>query len=363
MVLVAPHALSIALEDLAAGEAAPGNAGYSFDWDHLHKYKNATSAAVDHYWILTAAHVADDGGNGSLTVGGQTYTQQQVVFHPFADLALVKYDKPFPGYYPLADSIPVGGEVVFCGFGRTGDVMSTRFSAYFTDSGSGNGTKRWGTNRIDNDFTMTYDAGAPLGITTNHGFEVTISKTPFLGSGDGTDYEAGGNVFDSGAGLFHYDGAQWELVGTMVTRTNNGVNFTGNFAVGTAPHVAWIKSVIVDYDTDMNGLPDWWEELYSVSDPSDDPDLDGFTNYEEWVADTNPNQGSSYLRALEFTNGVTFAFASSSNRVYQVERKDVLTNTVWFAATGWFAGDHPETATNLPAATPNRFYRVRAKLH
>ena len=80
---------------------SPTNEGYSLNWDYIYKYKNASSVAVDHYWILTAAHVGDDEGTGSLVIGGEIYTQQEIIFHPTADLALVRYDKPFPGYYGL----------------------------------------------------------------------------------------------------------------------------------------------------------------------------------------------------------------------------------------------------------------------
>ena len=63
---------AIAVADLATAEEPPTDEGYTFDWSHVHKYKNASSAAVDHYWILTAGHVGDDGGTGNVNVEGET---------------------------------------------------------------------------------------------------------------------------------------------------------------------------------------------------------------------------------------------------------------------------------------------------
>lgn len=350
-------------EDLPSKAIAPYN---TFNWDYMYKYKNASSAAVDHYWIITAGHVADDTPSGNLNIGGETFIQQETVFHPTADLALVRYDKPLPGYYLLSDSIPIGDEVVLCGYGFSGNVVSTGSSAYFTDSGSGNGVKRWGSNRIDNDISYIYEAPGPLGWTTNLGFEVTISTA---NPNDGkTLYESGGNVYDSGAGLFHTNGSNWELVGTMTTRTNNGFNYTGNFAVGTKYYVDWIKSVIVDYDTDMDSLPDWWEIQHGGDATSmvatNDLDEDHFSNYEEWIADTNPTNGSSFFNMGIYTNVTTVVFTSSTNRKYQIQSRTDLsdTNEVWQTEVDWFTGLYPQTITNVSASTSNRFYRVRAKL-
>ncbi len=41
-------------------------------------------------------------------------------------------------------------------------------------------------------------------------------------------------------------------------------------------------------DADSDGLPDYWEGKYSVSQPDADPDEDGLTNYQEYLSHTNP---------------------------------------------------------------------------
>ena len=56
-------------------------------------------------------------------------------------------------------------------------------------------------------------------------------------------------------------------------------------------------------DTDDDGLPDDWEQAYlsDLSDPSDlsdsgDPDNDGASNIEEWIAGTDPDDETGYLK-------------------------------------------------------------------
>lgn len=125
--------------------ANPPIGDYDVNWDYIYNYKNSSSVAVGAYWILTAAHVGDDGGTGNLTIGNDTYYQQEVVFHDTADLALVRYDKPLPGYYPLyAGEIYTGKflktylELVMVGFGFDGIASSASFTQLKATLGESN---------------------------------------------------------------------------------------------------------------------------------------------------------------------------------------------------------------------------------
>jgi hypothetical protein len=65
-----------------------------------------------------------------------------------------------------------------------------------------------------------------------------------------------------------------------------------------SPVTWWFETIAEDSDED--GLPDWWEEEYfgeskiNEVGPSADPDEDGFTNLEEYEADTDPTRKSSH---------------------------------------------------------------------
>jgi hypothetical protein len=354
-------AVAIAVDDYAVAEADPNAAGYSLDWDYIYQYKNSSSVAVDHYWILTAAHVADDGGSGSLVIGGETYTQEEVIVHPTADLALVRYDKPFPGYYPLHDgeiyttSGPGGHlktyqELIMSGYGRTGTVTAVSF----TNGPEGNGIKRWGTNKGTGESSVDLDVGGTAGERSTLCFETSFILT-------GTTFEAGAAQYDSGGPVFIEDDGTWKVAGINLYLAGADP-YTGNSMGKVSFYRDWITNNIPDYDTDMDGLPDWWETSTGETESEADPDADGFTNYEEWLADTDPILGSSYFQLTSFSNGVDVVFASSTNREYQIEQNQNLTNADWTAATDWISGSQPTTSVTLPAVDSNLFYRVRAKL-
>ncbi|MDF7801123.1 trypsin-like serine protease [Pontiellaceae bacterium B1224] len=358
---MAGRASAIAVDDYTVAETNPALAGYSLNWDSIYNYKGSSAVAVDHYWILTAAHVADDdSGKTNLTINGDVYIQQEIVFHASADLALVRYDKPLPGYYALhSGEIYTGSgrsrsykELLLAGYGYKGAVSSSSFTQ--TDE---QWVKRWGTNRGNGETTDSVDVGGTSGTVTTKCFEMPFNLND-------TDYEAGGNIYDSGGPVFIEDESEWKLTGINLYRYGSSdTMFFENRAAMIHDYIDWIKSVIVDYDTSMNGLPDWWEAEHSVSDAEDDPDADGFTNYEEWIANTDPNLGTSYLAVSAYTNAVKLTFESSEDRKYCVEFCDALTNQNWAVEVDWFDGSVSQTTQSVSNTDSNRFYRIRARLH
>ncbi len=360
---------AIAVDNYAVAESSPTNVGYALDVGNVYKYKNATAVAVDHYWILTTAHVGDDGGTGALVIDGETYYQQEVVFHDNADLALVRYDKAFPGYYALMEGdiyhtegsgwskTTVWHELLMAGFGYAGTVSSSSFT-----QGDPRGILRWGTNRGESELTANLDVGGTVGNRSSSCFDMEFNLTD-------TDYEAGANYYDSGGPVFATNNVgEWVLAGINAYRSGADPNWTGNTAVKVADYVDWIKSVIIDYDTDMDGLPDWWETLYGTGPTSLDReghlDSDGFTNYEEWLADTIPTDSDSFLQMLDYTNATQVVFSSSTNRKYLVEYRTNLVdaNESWEMEVDWFSATNSPTTQPVSPATSNRFYRVRVKL-
>lgn len=365
---------AIATADLLISESAPTNIAdstyNSFKWDFVYNYRTSSAVAVDHYWLLTAAHVADDTQFSSdLVINGEIYTQTDYMLHDTADLALVKFDKPFPGYYLLhggeifheeqvgsgrfKQMIDVYDPLIMCGFGRTGAVTQTTFS----NGPGGAWTKRWGSNEGSGLYaSLGGNVGGEAGTVSTLCFHTDFNTVD-------TPYEAGATQHDSGSPAFINQGDGWRITGILLNLSGpSGGPYNGNYMAHLKNYAAWVTNSIPDYDTDMDGLPDHWEASTGESESDLDPDEDGFSNYEEWIADTDPNLGSSFLEVMEFTNGTDLAFSSSTNRTYQVEQSDHLTNTVWVAATGWFEGSAPTTSTNMPVSGSNLFYRIRAKL-
>ncbi len=365
---ISTRVLAIATANDGVSAESPIDHGYGVDWRHVFRYKNATAVAVDHYWLLTAAHVADDATSATnLLVDGETYVQREVVFHDTADLALVRFDKPFPGYYPLfagelsyqtgigRNRVTIWSEMVMMGYGYPGTVASNSF----TQTGYP-GTLRWGTNRGESVVTAEVELEGVSGVRSTQCVQTSFEL------GD-TPYEAGGNTFDSGGPMFVQDGTEWALAAVVLYR-NGTETFDGNRAALVSSYIDWVKSVVVDYDSDMDGLPDWWETLHAgdaVSMLADvDLDADGFSNYGEWIADTHPTNNLSFLEIGSYTNAASLSFAASTNREYRVEFRTDLsdTNESWAVETDWMTGNATQPTVPVSTSTASRFYRVRARL-
>lgn len=115
-----------------------------------------------------------------------------------------------------------------------------------------------------------------------------------------------------------------------------------------------------------------WLQRYGM--PTDgsadktDSDSDGMTNWQEWIADTDPTNAASALRLLMPTPAaappLTISWQSSSNRIYSIERALDLSSDPAFTCvasnlTGSFS-TMSFTDTNAPAAN-HGLYRVRVE--
>jgi hypothetical protein len=122
------------------------------------------------------------------------------------------------------------------------------------------------------------------------------------------------------------------------------------------------------YDADGDGLPDAWEESQGtyllVRDDQADPDLDGFTNREEYIAGTDPHLASSRLAFRSVTpgpQGTELAFDAVAGKTYTILYSDTLSLPEWKRLLDVPPRATTETATVLdPAPAPfrERFYRL-----
>ncbi len=120
-------------------------------------------------------------------------------------------------------------------------------------------------------------------------------------------------------------------------------------------------------DTDGDGIPDAWEDAHGlnkfVNDAALDPDKDGFSNGQEYLAGTDPQQSTSALRvdsAAPNTGGTDIRFEAVAGRSYTILHTLSLLSGSWQRLTDVppQATTHSVTIHDPAATTTNHFYRL-----
>ena len=120
-----------------------------------------------------------------------------------------------------------------------GSTGTNTYNATSTTLGAA-GVKRWGTNEIAGSARGEYSDGTHL-------FSSDLLLTTFDNSPTpATLHEAGVGTFDSGGGLFLFQGGEWVLAGLNVVATGPSPNRTGTGSVDlTDPaYQNWINTTI-----------------------------------------------------------------------------------------------------------------------
>jgi hypothetical protein len=147
---------------------------------------------------------------------------------------------------------------------------------------------------------------------------------------------------------------------------NSGLSLQrASFTLPAANPVAWIAATptpggslpIQWMDGDGDGIPDGWELAHDlevgVDDSGADPDQDGLTNREEFLAGSDPHNAMDGLRLLTIETrptpgglAVMLGFEARSNKTYSVVHRAKVNTNDW------------EIDLNIAAASTNRFIRV-----
>ncbi len=334
-----------------------------FTWDYVFNHPDGSCVAVAPNWILTASHVADYGGSGTLIINGTNYFKKEIIYHGTADIALIRYDKTFPGYYGMhSGSSLLNSSAILVGYGFTGTVTKIIGQYYFTDSGSGRGTKRWGSNKISSIEAWAYS------------IPPAFSNSGFVMKFDAAGTEAGVGIYDSGGGTFVQEAGVWKLAGINTSREVNifQTGYDRTFSVSVPAYASWISSIIISTnDFDSDGIPNYWEEQYGTISglvASADSDGDGFSNFQEYIADTNPTNAASFFEIETFAVSTSQAvyFSGSTARQYQVfcTTNDLAgTNLAWLAAhTNLIWGSGTDSFITVTNTAVRVFYRLQAIL-
>ena len=125
-------------------------------------------------------------------------------------------------------------------------------------------------------------------------------------------------------------------------------------------------------DADGDGIPTAWERQHGLNpndgaDGSADNDHDGTSNFQEYVANTDPTDGTSFL-SLEVSrsaDSATIRFPAQADRRYAIEFTDDLTLAQWETLEAIPPSEEAAPVSRFDVTVANsgaRYYRVRVSL-
>ena len=193
---------------------------------------------------------------------------------------------------------------------------------------------------------------------------------------------------DAGAGVYHVfrdgvritpiDGAGYDSPSTdqrLIFGDTSASSFGDAFGVT-------IDCINIDYsgvwvppgtDADADGMPDAWEDANfndpTFGEPNNDNDGDGKSNIEEYQADTNPNNSTSFVKIQSIAESspgnfiITVADTSPGREYTLFESDDLGITDEWSAVAG--QGPIAGTGGDLEftdSGTTSKFYRVVVSL-
>lgn len=124
-------------------------------------------------------------------------------------------------------------------------------------------------------------------------------------------------------------------------------------------------AILVEHDSNTNGLPDWWETTYYSGLTNlvtrGDSDGDGACDEDEFIAGTNPRDTNSCFRAVGLTRSnatVTVQFPAEVGHYYDLKSCTNLLNQSWTTRVARIQGMGGNTNLSLSAPGSNGFYRL-----
>lgn len=136
------------------------------------------------------------------------------------------------------------------------------------------------------------------------------------------------------------------------------------------------KQLTANFVADLTAntkTPLWWLAQHGITNDFEaaseaDPDGDLIRTADEWIMNTDPNDGTSFLHlgAAQFGASMdVLSWAASSGRVYAVEAVSALEGGGWHSVTGLSSivtSGTSITITNAASADATRAYRLRVRL-
>ncbi|HNX52740.1 MAG TPA: thrombospondin type 3 repeat-containing protein [Pontiellaceae bacterium] len=402
-----PAVLFYSTGDASYHTNAPTGALEGSGWQFQGRFGSYLGTPISPHHFIAAQHISAGTSVGTkFYYNGSVYTTTAKTNDSASDLTIWTVAERFTSYAPLYSGTSESGKGLVV-FGRgvdrgvaitntlttiTGHGQSTTTNVTVITNGwkwgSYNYTQRWGTNLVSTTATMggypvlvaNWDAGGDdcmladkdssggvfiqeSGVWKLAGINYSIgpSATYSFNSDGSSPFNAAILDFRGDAPLYYFNGTSW-----VSLPSSQKSSF---FVSRISSRYSWITNNVTDFDQDVDLLPDWWEKTYTNSatamSASDDNDGDGFSNLQEYTADTNPTNAASFFEISGFLASAnqTVYFTGSTGRQYQVfyTTNDLAsTDLVWIAAntnTVWGFGTNSSiTVTNT---ADKAFYRLR----
>ena len=190
----------------------------------------------------------------------------------------------------------------------------------------------------------------------------TITQSASLGADLSLQYLATDVHGDESAYvLAHYNGSFSAPASVLNMTTHTASTFGANPVAGD-----WF---LLEADNDFDGMPNTYENAHGLdpnnaADASQDADGDGLTNFQEYLAGTNPQDAKSNLRITAFSRSGASAlvnFFVVTGKTYQLEYKNSLSDPSWTSIgtpfTALASGQVQFPDPNASAQT-QRFYHI-----
>ncbi|NCA81969.1 MAG: hypothetical protein EOM72_04410 [Opitutae bacterium] len=172
-------------------------------------------------------------------------------------------------------------------------------------------------------------------------------------------------AFDANTGIF-----AWHVTAlSQGGRTNDVVYTNTTFAADDGTDATQAAVVItVPWDADADGMPDDWELLKmgtTTNGPDGDWDGDGFPNFNEWWASTDPQSSGSYIgwenQVTLSSNQVRLTFQSVAGRSYQIQGRDgdMISPAPWVLLDTVVSDSNATIWTDTNAVPDMRNYRIK----
>jgi hypothetical protein len=134
---------------------------------------------------------------------------------------------------------------------------------------------------------------------------------------------------------------------------------------GTVSSVQSYEFVISD--SNENGIPDWWEAMFGgFLEPEDDEDLDGVSNFTEFLMGTNPFEQDQLELVINLSGPLgVLSWDSLQSRIYEVMHSQ--NSKSWTSLSGPMVGSGAVMSFVDPNPVPpppaRRFYQLRVRMH